>query len=84
MENKYILESLASDLKRVALGLHRGSNIMAKKFLIEALKRRNEIEIEKVSLYIKNILDQLDQDIDSEKALMFSTLIQNYTQHKKF
>lgn len=39
MENKYILESLASDLKRVALGMHRGSNQMAKKFLDEALKR---------------------------------------------
>jgi len=38
MENKYILESLASDLKRVALGIHRGSNQMTKKFLEEEFR----------------------------------------------
>ena len=32
MNNKFILESLASDLKRVALGLHRGSDAMALRF----------------------------------------------------
>jgi hypothetical protein len=84
MKNKYILESLASDLKRVALGLHRGSNVMAERFLIEALKRKKEVEIENVAPYIKNILIQINKDIDSDKALMYSTLIQNYTQYKKF
>jgi len=83
MENKYILESLASDLKRVALGLHRRSNIMAQRFLDEALKRKNEINMKKVSPYIKNLIDRLNKDIDAEDALMYSTLIQNYTQHKK-
>ena len=84
MKNKYILESLASDLKRVALGLHRGSNVMAERFLIEALKRKKEVEIENVAPYIKNILIQINKDIDSDKALIYSTLIQNYTQYKKF
>ncbi len=84
MNNKFILESLASDLKRVALGMHRGSNTMALRFLDEALKRKDEVEIKIVAPYIKKLLARLDKDIDAENALMFSTLIQNYTQHKKF
>ncbi|VVA44158.1 conserved hypothetical protein [Candidatus Roizmanbacteria bacterium] len=83
MNNKFILESLASDLKRVALGLHRGSNMMAQRFLDEALKRKSEVEIKIVAPYIKQILARLDKNIDAENALMFSTLIQNYTQYKK-
>ncbi len=82
MQNKYILESLASDLKRVALGLHRGSNEMAKRFLHESLKRRDEIEMREVAPYIKKLLNNLSQEIDAESALMYSTLIQNYTQRK--
>ncbi|MFH1826860.1 MAG: hypothetical protein ABH812_00295 [bacterium] len=84
MKNKYILESLASDLKRVALGLHRESNIMAKRFLDEALKRRKEVQINTLDPYMKKILSNLDEKIDCENALMYSTLIQNYTQYKKF
>lgn len=84
MNNKYILESLASDLKRVALGLHRGSNTMAQRFLGEAIKRKSEIEIKMVAPYIKKIIDKLDKNINAENALMFSTIIQNYTQYKKF
>ncbi|MEK7598040.1 MAG: hypothetical protein AAB441_05355 [Patescibacteria group bacterium] len=75
---------MASDLKRVALGLHRGSNTMAQRFLNEALKRKEEVEIKIVASYIKKLLTRLDRDIDAENALMFSTLIQNYTQHSKF
>lgn len=84
MNNKFILESLASDLKRVAMGLHRGSNVMAQRFLDEALKRKNEVKLEIVAPYIKQILAHLDKNINAENALMFSTLIQNYTQYKKF
>lgn len=84
MDNKYILESLASDLKRVAIGLHRGSNVMAQKFLTEALKRRDEVDLNKVSPYLKNILLKLGKNTDSESALMYSTLIQNYTLYNKF
>ena len=84
MNNEYILESLASDLKRVALGLHRGSNTMAQRFMEEAIKRKNEIEIKTVAPYIKKIINQLDKNIDAENALMFSTLIQNYIQYRKF
>lgn len=75
---------MASDLKRVAMGLHRGSDKMAQRFLEEALKRRDEVEIKIVKPYIRKLLTRLDKDIDAENALMFSTLIQNYTQSKKF
>ncbi|MDO8610477.1 MAG: hypothetical protein Q7R95_08060 [bacterium] len=84
MENKYILESLASDLKRVALGLHRGSKQMSQRFLKEALKRKSEVDVNTIDLYIKKILNHIDKNIDAENALMFSTLIQNYSQSKKF
>lgn len=82
MSNDFILQSLASDLKRVALGMQRGSTVMAMKFLNEALKRKNEICMTLVAPYIKKVLARLDKDIDAEDALMYSTLIQNYTQRK--
>lgn len=81
MSNKFILESLASDLKRVALGLHRGSNTMAERFLVEALKRRDELDTDEIAPYINNLLNNLNKKIDADDALMYSTLIQNYTQH---
>lgn len=78
--NKFILESLASDLKRVALGKYRGSNAMADRFLKEALKRKEEVQPGKVAPYINELLRKLNNKIDSDDALMYSTLIQNYTQ----
>lgn len=82
MNNKIILESMASDLKRVALGLHRGSNEMAQRFLDEALKRKSEVDLKTVAPYMQKLLNKLDASIDSDDALMYSTLIQNYTQNK--
>ncbi len=84
MENKYILESLASDLKRVAIGMYRGSNQMAEKFLEEALKRKKELKRDEIPFYINNLLNHLNQKISPDYALMCSTLIQNYTQQNKF
>ncbi|MDP3974434.1 MAG: hypothetical protein Q8P65_00410 [bacterium] len=79
MKNKFILESLASDLKRVAIGKQRGSDIMAQRFLKEAIKRKNEVDLKIVAGYIKKLLNNLNKDINAEDALMYSTLIQNYT-----
>lgn len=79
MKNKFILESLASDLKRVALGLHRRSNAMAERFLEEALKRKSEVKVKEVKPYINKILKHLNKNMRSDDALMYSTLIQNYT-----
>lgn len=84
MKNKYILESLASDLKRVALGLHRKSNVMAGRFIEEALKRRAEVNVQEVAPYIQLVLKNLKTNINADDALMYSTIIQNYTQTAKF
>lgn len=84
MDNKFILESIASDLKRVALGLYRGSDTVAQRFLIEALKRKNELDAKEIAPYIKKLKNNLDKKMTPDDALMYSTLIQNYTQHKKF
>lgn len=79
MDNKVVLESLASDLKRVALGLQRGSTVMANRFAREALRRRSEVEISSVDEYIKKLLKKIEQATKNpEDALMYSTLFQNY------
>lgn len=71
---------MASDLKRVALGLHRGSNKMASRFLEESLKRKEELDMNEVPAYLIKIILKLDRKIEAEDALMYSTLIQNYSQ----
>jgi len=80
MKNKFILESLASDLKRVALGKHRGSVKMAARFMEEALKRKDELDEREIEPYMKKILNRVKPSLSAEDALMCSTLIQNYTQ----
>lgn len=89
MNQKLIIESLAMDLKRVALGLHRGSYIMANRFKEEALKRESEIDKDKQpDSYLKKLLERtkqvlLNQDPDSaEDILMYSTLFQNFALKK--
>lgn len=80
------LASLATDLKRVSLGWHRGSQKMANQFLKEAKKRQNEINPSSVSPYIRKLLrnlGKLEQTQDTAKkaedALMYSILFKNYT-----
>jgi hypothetical protein len=82
---KTALEALSMDLKRVALGYHRGSLAMAKRFTEEALKRKGEVDQNRVKPYIKNYLSNLEQMLDaadtlkaSENALLLSTLFGNY------
>ena len=88
--NQIALSSLALDLKRVALGYHRGSIKMASRFLQEALLRKNEVDIGEVKPYIKRLLDKLDSLVEekdteqvAEKALMYSTLFQNAAFHSQ-
>ena len=45
VDQKTIIESLAMDLKRVALGLHKGSNAMANRFKEEAQKRESDAKL---------------------------------------
>lgn len=83
-DQRLIIESLAMDLKRVALGLYRGSYAMAKRFKKEALKRELELENQQPDNYLKKLLGRTrqvlsNQNPDSaENALMYSTLFQNY------
>lgn len=80
MNNKIALESLAMDLKRVALGYHRGSTAMAERFYKEAQERIAEINPLEVKTYMQNILREVKNlgPSASEEALLYSTLIQNY------
>lgn len=80
MSEKIIIESLAMDLKRVALGLYRNSLAMADRFKEEALKREKELEefsldshLIKLTEYTKRTLSS-SNDRTAEDALMLSTL----------
>lgn len=83
MKNKQALGALAMDLKRVALGYFRGSTAMADKFFIEALKRRGEIDNNKLKPYLRALLLSMEtikkekNDRAAEDALFYSTLFQN-------
>ena len=83
MKNNQILGALALDLKRVAIGYFRGSNIMADRFYEEALKRREELDRKNLKPYLVNILNKLDNLRKQEKlraaedALLYSTIFQN-------
>ena len=89
MKNKFILESLSSDLKRVALGLNRGSMGMADRFTKEALERKKELDLKTIRPYMGKLLNKMEEALKNSKnperkaedALMYSTLIQNYTQN---
>lgn len=87
-EQKKILSSLAMDLKRVALGIHRKSYSTADRFLDEAMKRKNEVNTSELLPYMKAIIEQVGSLSDrdninkSEDALMYSTRIQNYVLNK--
>ena len=82
--NKIAFGSIAMDLKRVALGYHRGSKSTADRFLSEAIMRRNDIDMSTVKPYLQKLLIKIDKlstekDLDkkAEDALMYSTLFQN-------
>lgn len=88
-KTKKTIESLSMDLLRVALGYNRGSNTMAKRFVDEALKRKNEIETSSLKPYFTKCLNELDEKLSNpdtqklaEDALMYSVISRNYA--KKF
>ncbi|MBI3577528.1 hypothetical protein HY086_05825 [Candidatus Gottesmanbacteria bacterium] len=88
MENKIVLSSLAMDLKRVALGLHRKSYTMAETFLAEAMKRKDEVKKSELLPYMQKIIERVEllnnqnEKDRAEDALMYSTRIQNYVLYK--
>lgn len=88
MSKKIIIESLAMDLKRVALGLHRNSQTMAARFKNEALKREKELEKFPLEDYLAKLIKYTRATLSSnssrtaEDALMLSVLFQNYAQKR--
>lgn len=86
MTEKVIIESLAMDLKRVALGMQRGSTGMANRFKAEALQRQRELEEFEISDYLQMLVAKSKQTLlasnerTGEDALMYSTLFQNFAQ----
>lgn len=86
MNNKAILGALAMDLKRAALGYHRGSNAMAEKFFDEALKRKSELDVKSVKPYLVHLLNKIEKikkekrENAAEDALLYATLFQNASQ----
>lgn len=84
MKNKIALESLSMDLMRVAIGYHRNSDKMAERFFMEALKRKQEIDLKTVSPYVKILLNkfknirlQKEKQKIAEDALLYSVLFKN-------
>lgn len=89
MDNKTILASLASDLKRITIGLQRKSMRMANRFQEEVLKRKTEVDVNKLDSYMHRVLNRMELSLKNknaerkaEDALMYSTLIQNYVLYK--
>lgn len=87
-KNKTEIAALALDLKRIALGYHRGSNQTAERFTQEALKRKEEIDARYEAGYINKILSRLPETLAqkdkkrlAEDALMYSTIFLNYAIH---
>lgn len=85
MKNRILLECMASDLKRVALGIQRKSYAMATRFEKEALERSRELDIKDLPQYIQKLLSKMEASLSNndnsrkaEDALMYSTLFQNY------
>lgn len=77
------IASLAMDLKRVALSFHSGSEKTAQRFVLEALKRNEEIRkappyLTKIIKALPQTLSQKDKQKLAEDALMYSTIFQNY------
>ena len=88
-QQKIILESLSMELRRVALGMHRGSLAMARRFQEEALKREQELERSKLDSYLKKLTEKVKKTLLNksdnhlaEDFLMYSILFQNYTQKR--
>lgn len=89
MSKKILIESLAMDLLRVALGLHRGSYKMAERFSEEAMARYKDLEnFSKEDPKLKNLLDKMKSALESEREdkyediLMYSILVQNFALYR--
>lgn len=82
---KYAIQSMAMDLKRVSLGIYNESLPTAVRFLKEAKARQREVGGSLRPKYINNILEKISKfevkpdEKTAEDALMYSTILQNYS-----
>lgn len=72
------------DLKRVALGYYRGSEVMTTRFAKEVRARKEELKNANLKPYLRSLLSEMDDVLKqkdhrklAEDALMYSTLFQN-------
>ncbi len=86
MNNKILLESMALDLKRVALGAHSKSTKMAERFLQEVFKRSEQLDyqgmpksLSKLLIHMHNALDATNSKRLADNALMYSTLLISFS-----
>lgn len=89
LEQEIAMGSLAMDLKRVALGLQRGSTKMVDRFKVEALKRIKELKDKDIhDTHLQKLIEDCQSPLVennerlSEDALMYSTLFQNFARKK--
>lgn len=88
MDNGKVLSLIAMDLKRVALGLHSKSYKTAERFLNEALKHKEQLQLDELAPYLRKILNSMEllgkreESLRAEEALLLSVRIQNYLLHK--
>ena len=86
MNNKILLESMALDLKRVALGAHSHSIKMAERFLQEVFKRNKQLDRHSLSRPLIKILTKMPEQLENtnaerlaDDALMYSTLLFSFS-----
>lgn len=86
MNNKLLLQAMALDLKRVAIGYHSGSTKMADIFLQEVLKLEQQLDIESLSPTIKKLVTYVEllpneKNVNkrAENALLYSTLFLSFS-----
>ena len=86
MNNKILLESMALDLKRVALGAHSNSTKMVDRFLQEVFKRNEMLDTTSLSSTLQSVLITMTSKLKSDQpsrladdALMYSTLLISFS-----
>jgi hypothetical protein len=82
MNNATILQSIALDLKRVAIGYNAGSFKMADRFLEEAIKRKMQLNMQMLSDSVKKVVIMIEEigkssnyHYRADRALTYSTIL---------
>ncbi|MBI2590255.1 MAG: hypothetical protein HYW33_00020 [Candidatus Blackburnbacteria bacterium] len=86
-DNKFLIGSIVSDLRRASLYMHLGSLSTASHFAHEAIETKKRVNMEMISPHVARILEETektlkkpDGDHKAEDILMYSILLQNFAQ----